>query len=137
MELTIFGTGYVGLVTGACLADVGHRVLCMDINSQKVAALTRGEIPIYEPGLEDIVKRNLESGNLLFSDSPQEAVDFSSLLFIAVGTPSMEDGEPDLSGVEAVATQIGLLAGGELTIVTKSTVPVGTSERIRNLVTEG
>ncbi len=137
MELTIFGTGYVGLVTGACLADVGHRVLCMDINSQKVAALTRGEIPIYEPGLEEIVKRNLESGNLLFSDSPQEAVDFSSLLFIAVGTPSMEDGEPDLSGVEAVATQIGLLAGGELTIVTKSTVPVGTSERIRDLVTEG
>jgi UDPglucose 6-dehydrogenase len=127
VELTIFGTGYVGLVTGACLADVGHRVLCMDINSQKVAALTRGEIPIYEPGLEEIVKRNLESGNLLFSDSPQEAVDFSSLLFIAVGTPSMEDGEPDLSGVEAVATQIGLLAGGELTIVTKSTVPVGTS----------
>ena len=106
MELTIFGTGYVGLVTGACLADVGHRVLCMDINSQKVAALTRGEIPIYEPGLGEIVKRNLESGNLLFSDSPQEAVDFSSLLFIAVGTPSMEDGEPDLSGVEAVATQL-------------------------------
>lgn len=137
MELTIFGTGYVGLVTGACLADVGHRVLCMDKDSQKVSRLKRGEIPLYEPGLEEIVKRNLETGNLLFSDSPQEALDFSSLVFIAVGTPSKEDGEPDLSGVEAVATQIAQLAGGELTIVTKSTVPVGTSERVCELVTQG
>lgn len=137
MELTIFGTGYVGLVTGACLADVGHRVLCMDIDSKKVAGLKRGEIPIYEPGLEEIVKRNLEAGNLTFSDSPENALGFSSLLFIAVGTPSTEDGEPDLSGVEAVAKQIGQLTGGELTIVTKSTVPVGTSERVRDLVTEG
>ena len=137
MELTIFGTGYVGLVTGACLADVGHRVLCMDIDAAKVSKLKRGEVPLYEPGLEDIVIRNLETGNLVFSDEPEEALGFSSLLFIAVGTPGQEDGEPDLAGVEAVAREIGQLATADLCIVMKSTVPVGTSERVYDLVTAG
>ncbi len=135
MDITVFGTGYVGLVTGACLADVGHNVLCMDVDSLKISRLKLAEVTIFEPGLDEVVRRNLASGNLSFTDDVAEAIKFSSLFIIAVGTPSLESGEPDLSDVDAVAQDIGRLASTPLTLVTKSTVPVGTSERIGAIVT--
>jgi len=99
MKITIFGTGYVALVTGACLAEVGHNVLCMDIDESKVEALRNGVIPIFEPGLESLVLNNTRTGNLLFCNDVYEAVNYSDLLFIAVGTPPDEDGSADLSHV--------------------------------------
>jgi UDPglucose 6-dehydrogenase len=134
MDITVFGTGYVGLVTGACLADVGHNVLCMDVDSLKISRLKLAEVTIFEPGLDEVVRHNLASGNLSFTDDVAEAIKFSSLFIIAVGTPSLDSGEPDLSGVDAVAQDIGRLASTPLTLVTKSTVPVGTSERIGAIV---
>jgi UDPglucose 6-dehydrogenase len=130
MKITIFGTGYVGLVTGACLAEVGHTVLCMDVDEDKVAALQQGTIPIFEPGLEELVLANAKTGNLLFGSDVSEAVEFADLLFIAVGTPPDEDGSADLSHVLDVATNIGKYMNISKTIVTKSTVPVSTSDKV-------
>ncbi len=130
MKITIFGTGYVGLVTGACLADVGHHVLCMDVDSTKIEKLRKGQIPIYEPGLEEIVIRNTHSGNLVFTSDVEEAVAYSDLQFIAVGTPPEEDGSADLQHVLAVAASIGKHMDNAKTVVTKSTVPVGTSDKV-------
>ncbi len=131
MKLTVHGTGYVGLVTGACIADTGTRVLCVDIDKGKIEALKRGEIPIYEPGLEAIVRRNLESGRLTFTTDVDEGVSFGKLQFIAVGTPPDEDGSADLQYVLEVARSIGSRMDDYKLVVTKSTVPVGTADKVR------
>jgi len=131
MRITIFGTGYVGLVSGACLADSGHHVMCMDVNVDKITGLTNGIIPIYEPGLETLVSENAKAGTLLFTSDSIEAVNFADLIFIAVGTPPDEDGSADLRYVLAVATEVGRLMEQDKIIVTKSTVPVGTSDKVR------
>ena len=130
MDISIFGTGYVGLVTGACLAEVGHRVLCMDVDTAKIEGLQRGEIPIYEPGLEELVASNTASGNLRFTSELSAAVTASDLIFIAVGTPPDEDGSADLSHVLEVAANIGKHMESPKLVVTKSTVPVGTSDKV-------
>jgi len=131
MKLTVHGTGYVGLVTGACIADTGNHVLCVDIDKGKIAALKRGEIPIYEPGLEAIVRRNVASGRLTFTTDVDEGVSFGKLQFIAVGTPPDEDGSADLQYVLEVARSIGSRMDGYKLVVTKSTVPVGTADKVR------
>ncbi|NMT63866.1 UDP-glucose dehydrogenase family protein [Marinobacter orientalis] len=134
MKITIFGTGYVGLVTGACLADVGHHVLCMDVDQGKIEKLKNGQIPIYEPGLESIVKHTVEAGRLAFTTDTEEAVAHGALQFIAVGTPPDEDGSADLQYVTAVAKSIGQYMDDYKVVVDKSTVPVGTGDRVRDAV---
>jgi UDPglucose 6-dehydrogenase len=134
MKVTIFGTGYVGLVTGACLAEMGNHVICVDIDAAKVERLKRGEIPIYEPGLESIVLRNHASGRLDFTTEVAPAIAHGELLFIAVGTPPDEDGSADMKYVLAVAASIGQHLGGYAVVVNKSTVPVGTADRVREAV---
>ncbi|WP_404362096.1 UDP-glucose dehydrogenase family protein [Marinobacter sp.] len=130
MKVTIFGTGYVGLVTGACLADVGHDVLCMDVDQGKIERLKNGQIPIYEPGLEAIVSHNVEAGRLLFTTDAEQAVQHGILQFIAVGTPPDEDGSADLQYVTAVAKTIGQYMTDYKVIIDKSTVPVGTGDKV-------
>jgi UDPglucose 6-dehydrogenase len=130
MRVTIFGTGYVGLVTGACLADSGNHVLCVDIDAEKIARLERGEIPIHEPGLDDLVERGVASGRLSFTTDPAEGVAYGLFQFIAVGTPPDEDGSADMSHVLAVARSIGEHLDDYRIIVDKSTVPVGTADRV-------
>jgi UDPglucose 6-dehydrogenase len=134
MKVTVHGTGYVGLVTGACLAEAGNHVTCVDIDQGKVAMLERGEIPIYEPGLEAIVRRNHAAGRLLFTTDVAAGVRYGELQFIAVGTPKNEDGSADLRHVLAVATSIGEHLDGYKVIVDKSTVPVGTADRVHETV---
>ena len=134
MKVTIFGTGYVGLVTGTCLADMGHHVMCVDINEQKVQALKQGIIPIFEPGLDALVKANVASGNLNFTTSAEEGVNYADVQFIAVGTPPDEDGSADLQYVLAVANSIASYMSGYKVIVNKSTVPVGTADKVQAVV---
>lgn len=136
MKISIYGTGYVGLVTGACLADAGHHVLCMDVDADKIARLNQGEIPIHEPGLEEIVDRCVTTQRLRFTTDPEAAVAHGLLQFIAVGTPSSEDGSADLKYVQAVATQIGESLNRYAVVLTKSTVPVGTAETVRQGVSQ-
>ncbi len=131
MNITIIGTGYVGLVTGTCLADIGNHVLCLDLDPAKVATLNSGGIPIYEPGLKELVERNRSAGRLRFTTDVREAVGHAEVQFIAVGTPPGEDGAADLSHVLACARSIGTHMEGFKLVVTKSTVPVGTGERVR------
>ena len=131
MRVTIFGSGYVGLVTGACLADAGNHVLCVDIDAAKVARLQRGEMPIHEPGLDAMVKRWSEAGRLRFTTDVKEGVAHGLFQFIAVGTPQDEDGSADLQYVLAVARSIGENLNDYRVIVDKSTVPVGTADRVR------
>ncbi|HEY5665891.1 MAG TPA: UDP-glucose/GDP-mannose dehydrogenase family protein [Gammaproteobacteria bacterium] len=131
MRLTIFGSGYVGLVQGACMAETGNQVLCCDIDADKIERLQRGEIPIYEPGLESYVRRNLKSGRLEFTTDVQKAVDHGLFQFIAVGTPPDEDGSADLKHVLAVAKSIGEHMNDYRIVVDKSTVPVGTADKVR------
>jgi UDPglucose 6-dehydrogenase len=131
MRLTIFGSGYVGLVTGACFAEVGNNVLCVDVDERKVEMLTRGESPIYEPGLDDLLKRNLAAGRLTFTTDAVEGVRHGLFQFIAVGTPPDDDGSADLKYVLSVAEAIGRNLGEYRAIVTKSTVPVGTADKVR------
>ena len=131
MRVTIFGTGYVGLVTGTCLADVGHDVVCVDIDQAKVEGLNRGVIPIYEPGLEPMVKANHAAGRLSFTTDAAAAIAHGDVIFIAVGTPPDEDGSADLKYVLAVARTIGKHLERSSVIVNKSTVPVGFTERMR------
>jgi len=136
MRISIFGTGYVGLVTGACLAEVGNHVICMDIDNDKVDALNRGEIPIFEPGLEPMVQRNHAAGRLRFTSDAAATTRHGEILFIAVGTPSDTDGSADLRAVLSVARTLGRdLTAGQL-VVTKSTVPVGTAEKVRAAIAE-
>jgi len=136
MILTVIGTGYVGLVTGACFAEMGNSVTCVDTDASKIARLTAGEIPIYEPGLESIVAANLKAGRLRFTTSLPEAMADSTIYFIAVGTPPGVNGAADLQYVLAVARAIGRNMRGYSVIVDKSTVPVGTAERVRTAIQE-
>ncbi len=134
MKVAVIGTGYVGLVAGACLAETGHNVVCVDIDEDKVRKLWDGIIPIYEPGLEEIVKRNVDEGRLTFTTNTAEAVLASRAIFIAVGTPPDEDGSADLQHVLGVARAIGQAMDGERIVITKSTVPVGTALKVRQAI---
>jgi UDPglucose 6-dehydrogenase len=136
MRITIFGTGYVGLVTGTCLADVGNHVTCVDIDDAKVDGLRNGVIPIHEPGLDDLVVANHRAGRLAFTTSAEEAIASAQAIFIAVGTPPDEDGSADLSHVLTVARTIGRSLSHYAVIVDKSTVPVGTAERVRQTIAD-
>jgi UDPglucose 6-dehydrogenase len=134
MNITVIGTGYVGLVTGACFAEFGLKVACVDKDKKKIAQLAQGKMPIYEPGLEEIVRRNMKTGFLRFSTDIDEAIQNSLAIFIAVGTPARADGSADLSYVDEVALAIARNLTGYKVIVTKSTVPVGTGDRIRSRI---
>ncbi|MBW8734468.1 MAG: UDP-glucose/GDP-mannose dehydrogenase family protein, partial [Asticcacaulis sp.] len=135
MRVAMIGTGYVGLVSGACFADFGHEVTCIDKDAPKIARLERGEIPIFEPGLEDIVARNAREGRLKFSTESAEAVREADAVFIAVGTPSRRgDGHADLSYVYAAAEEIAGQIEGFTVVITKSTVPVGTGDEIEAIL---
>ncbi len=134
MKVTIFGSGYVGLVTGACLAEVGNEVICVDIDSKKIEMLNRGEIPIYEPGLEKIVHNNTSAGRLSFTTDIDAGVSHGLFQFIAVGTPPDEDGSADLQYVRAVANSIGEHMDEYRVIINKSTVPVGTADKVHETV---
>ena len=134
MDISIIGSGYVGLVTGACFADVGHNVICVDNDLRKVEALEAGKIPIYEPGLEEVVHRNVSAHRLRFTASTKEGVDNSQIVFIAVPTPQQPDGSVDLSFIEKVARDIADVLTGYRVIVDKSTVPVKTGEKVRETI---
>ncbi len=136
MNLTIVGTGYVGLVTGTCFAEMGHNVTCVDTDNGKIDRLNKGEIPIYEPGLEALVATNVKEGRLRFTRSLAEAMADSNIYFIAVGTPQGEDGSADLKYVLAVAREIGRHLPDYAVVVDKSTVPVGTAEKVRAAILE-
>ncbi|MFQ5415891.1 MAG: UDP-glucose dehydrogenase family protein [Myxococcota bacterium] len=136
MNVCVIGTGYVGLVTGACFAEFGVQVVCADKDADKIAALERGEIPIYEPGLGDLVARNVREDRLSFTTETADAIRGALVIFIAVPTPARTDGGTDLAFVEAVAREIGANMNGYKVVVTKSTVPVGTSERVRGWIEE-
>jgi UDPglucose 6-dehydrogenase len=136
MKITIIGTGYVGLVTGTCLAEVGNDVLCLDLDAAKIETLKLGTIPIHEPGLQDLVRSNAAAGRLRFSTDVQEAVNFGQIQFIAVGTPPDEDGSADMQYVLAAARNIGRYMTEDKLVVSKSTVPVGTAERVRAAISE-
>jgi UDPglucose 6-dehydrogenase len=136
MKITIFGSGYVGLVTGTCLAEVGNDVLCVDIDAAKIAKLKDGKIPIFEPGLDDLVAHNLKSGRIKFTTDIAEGVGHGLFQFIAVGTPPGEDGSADLQYVTEVARNIGKHIEDYRVIVNKSTVPVGTADRVRSVVSQ-
>lgn len=134
MRVTVVGTGYVGLVSGTCLADVGNDVLCIDSDEKKIAGLRDGEIPIFEPGLEELVQRNTSAGRLRFSTDLAEGVTHGEVVFIAVGTPPDEDGAADLQHVLAVAHGIGTVLEDYRVVVNKSTVPVGTADKVKNAI---
>jgi UDPglucose 6-dehydrogenase len=134
MNVTVIGTGYVGLVTGACLADAGNTVFCLDVDHGKIARLNEGQIPIFEPGLEPVVKRNREAGRLRFSTDVAASVAHGELQLIAVGTPPGEDGSADLQHVLAAARAIGRHMQGYKVVVTKSTVPVGTADKVKQAI---
>ena len=136
MHIAVIGTGYVGLVTGACFAEFGVDVTCVDIDSAKIARLLAGEMPIYEPGLEQLVTKNVQSGRLRFTTDLKQAVEQALVIFLAVGTPPQSDGSPDLSFVEAAAGSVAEHINGYKVIVTKSTVPIGTGEHLRKLIRE-
>lgn len=134
MRVTVFGTGYVGLVTGACLADAGHEVMCVDIDNTKIEGLKRGIVPIYEPGLDTLIEQNQQQGRLQFTTNANEGIDFSELQIIAVGTPPNEDGSADLQHVLTVARTIGQHMSNRKIIVNKSTVPVGTADKVTQAI---
>lgn len=136
MRVTVFGTGYVGLVTGTCLAEVGNQVVCVDIDTAKVDGLNRGVIPIYEPGLEEMVLANHASGRIAFTTDAATAIEHGEIVFIAVGTPPDEDGSADLQYVLAVARTIGRHLERPVVVVNKSTVPVGTADKVRDAIAE-
>jgi UDPglucose 6-dehydrogenase len=136
MHIAVIGTGYVGLVTGACFAEFGVDVTCVDIDAEKIARLSAGEMPIYEPGLEQLVTKNMQSGRLIFTTDIKQAVEQALVIFLAVGTPPKSDGSPDLSFVEAAANSVADHMNGYKVIVTKSTVPIGTGEYLRKLIRE-
>jgi UDPglucose 6-dehydrogenase len=134
VNITIVGTGYVGLVTGVCLSEIGHKVTCVDIEKSKIETLRSGISPIYEPGLEELIVRNLKRGSLTFTANHQEGFEGANVIYIAVGTPTREDGKTDLSQVENVARSIAKHIQTYVVIVTKSTVPVGTNHDIKGLI---
>ena len=134
MKIAVIGTGYVGLVVGTCFAETGNRVTCVDVDEEKIRRLRNGEVPIYEPGLEELISRNVEEGRLLFSTEVAESVKEATVCFIAVGTPPDEDGSADLRYVLAVARSIGENLNGYKVVVTKSTVPVGTNKKVHDAI---
>src|SRR5688572_15278500 len=134
MRVAVVGTGYVGLVAGACFAESGNDVICVDSNQAKIRLLRRGKVPIYEPGLEELVQRNRAEGRLTFTTTLPKAVRDCAVVFIAVGTPQGEDGSADLKYVLEVARDIGRAMNGYTVIVDKSTVPVGTAEKVREVI---
>lgn len=136
MNITVFGSGYVGLVTAACLADAGNHVVCVDVDSERIARLERGEVPFFEPGLEAIVERNFEASRLVFSTDARIGVEHGLFQFIAVGTPPDEDGSANLQYVLTVARAVGTSMDEYRILVTKSTVPVGTAEKVRDVVAD-
>ncbi|MFT7772022.1 UDP-glucose dehydrogenase family protein [Roseateles sp.] len=136
MKVTAIGTGYVGLVTGACLAEMGNHVVCLDVDPEKIRILNEGEIPIHEPGLKEVVRRNVAAGRLQFTTDVDHAVQHGTLLFVGVGTPPDEDGSADLQYVVAAARAIGRRMTDYKVIVDKSTVPVGTADRVRAAIRE-
>ena len=134
MHIAVIGTGYVGLVTGACFAEFGVDVTCVDIDAAKIARLIAGEMPIYEPGLEQLVTKNMQSGRLRFTTDIKQAVEQALVVFLAVGTPPKSDGSPDLNSIDAAARSVAEHMNGYKVIVTKSTVPIGTGEYLRKLI---
>jgi UDPglucose 6-dehydrogenase len=136
MHIAVIGTGYVGLVTGACFAEFGVDVTCVDVDEDKIERLARGVIPIYEPGLEQLVTKNTQAGRLRFTTDVRQGVEQALVIFLAVGTPPKADGSPDLSFVETAAMSVADYMNGYKVIVTKSTVPIGTGEHIRKLISE-
>src|SRR5678815_2358294 len=134
MKLTVIGTGYVGLVTGACFAEVGHHVICVDNNEDKVKLLQAGGLPIYEPGLEELVKRNVAAGRLRFTATTKDGVENSDVIFIAVPTPPQPDGSVDLSFIEGVAREIAAAMTSYKIVVDKSTVPVKTGDKVAETI---
>ena len=136
MKLAVIGTGYVGLVTGTGFANLGNEVVCLDIDAEKIGKLRKGQIPIYEPGLEEQFRRNLKAGRLVPTTDAKKAVEDSEIIFICVGTPTNERLEADLSAVKAVARSIGRYMNGYKIIVNKSTVPVGTARMVRDIISE-
>ncbi|MBD0381585.1 UDP-glucose dehydrogenase family protein [Paenibacillus sedimenti] len=136
MKICMIGTGYVGLVVGACFAEMGHQVICVDNNPAKITSLQNGQVPIYEPGLEQLVERNVQDGRLSFSLDLAQSVASSQFIFIAVGTPPAEDGSADLTYVMNAVQQIGASIHAYAIVITKSTVPIGSAERIRGVIQE-
>ena len=134
MQIAVIGTGYVGLVTGACFAEFGVDVTCVDVDAEKIDRLIAGIMPIYEPGLEHLVAKNASAGRLRFTIDAKQAIEQSLVIFLAVGTPPKDDGSPDLSFVESAARSVAQFMNGYKVIVTKSTVPIGTGERLRELI---
>jgi len=134
MKITIIGAGYVGLVTAACLANLGNEVVCVDVDKKKISFLNKGKMPIYEPGLEEIIKLNVKGKRLLFTTDAKKAIQKSEVIFIAVGTPSKENGETDLGYIFSVAKTIGKYMNGYKVIVDKSTVPVETANKIADII---
>src|SRR5450830_1408782 len=136
MKITVIGTGYVGLVSGACFADVGNEVLCLDVDPGKIKILEDGGIPIYEPGLQDMVRRNVTAGRLHFTTDVERATHFGTIQFIAVGTPPDEDGSADMQYVIAAARNIGKYMTDYKVVVDKSTMPVGTADAVRSAIAD-
>jgi UDPglucose 6-dehydrogenase len=134
MKIAVIGTGYVGLVTGTCLAETGNDVLCIDISEEKVKQMQQGKVPIYEPHLEVLFQRNIKANRLRFSTSLEKGLDFGDIIFLALPTPEDEDGSADLKYILGVADNIGKLIKNYKVIVDKSTVPVGTSEKVYNMI---
>src|SRR3989344_6039340 len=134
MKISIFGTGYVGLVTGACLANLGHQILCIDVDEFKINQLKDGKVPFYEPGLSELVAKNREKGRLVFTTDVKEGVQFGEAIFNCVGTPSKEDGAADLSYVFSVAESVGKFAEGYKLLINKSTVPPGTAKKCFEII---
>ncbi|MEM7260377.1 MAG: UDP-glucose/GDP-mannose dehydrogenase family protein, partial [Planctomycetota bacterium] len=136
MKIAVVGTGYVGLVAGTCFADTGQDVTCVDKDQSKIDALERGEVPIYEPGLDHLIHRNVEEGRLKFTTDLGQTIDGADVAFIAVGTPQSHDGQADLAAVRIVAAEIGKAMTGPLVVVNKSTVPVGTAKMVTDIISE-
>jgi len=136
MKVCVIGTGYVGLVTGVCLAEIGHDVICVDKDEKKISSLKKGIIPIYEEGLEELVKSNFEKKSLVFDSGTSSGIEKSDIIFICVGTPPLPSGKPDLTAIDDVARMIGQSLNGYKIILNKSTVPIGTAKRIRKIIKE-
>ena len=134
MNITVIGTGYVGLVTGACLSNVGNKVTCFDIDKDKINLLNDKKIPIYEPELEQKILLGIDSSNLIFTHNKEESIQNSDLIFITVGTPTLDNSQTDLSNVEAVSKMIGGNINADKIVVMKSTVPVGTSDKVKKII---
>ena len=134
MNITVIGTGYVGLVTGTCLARYGNNVTCVDVNKERINTLRKGTVPFYEPGLEEMMTRNTREGRLFFTDSTQEALQNSEICFICVGTPQAQDGSANLEYIDSAAHDIGRTMINDLLVIVKSTVPVGTNKRVEKII---